>query len=198
MPEHKDLTGDNLHEPKAHTHAQYVSGVQYVDVQLTDAQIKALPTTPVELVPAPGDGLALVAWHLFVLSDTTAAAYTNVELQAYAYLTGGGVNRSVALTVYSALHAAAVSMEAWGQTLPLRINTDILGGHDESGALVDRLLNLSLQGNNWSPDQPLSLGVFNTPDDNTDSGNFTGGEPANTLSIRLWYSVVPAAPFGGV
>src|SRR5690242_19531048 len=53
------------------------SVVQTATKTLTDAQIKALPTTPIELVAAPGSG-KVIWWSMIVLRATIAGSYTNI------------------------------------------------------------------------------------------------------------------------
>jgi hypothetical protein len=47
-------------------------------VQLTDAQIKALPTTPILLAVAPGAGKTIVPLDYFLVMKATAS-YTNIN-----------------------------------------------------------------------------------------------------------------------
>lgn len=209
MPDHKDLTGSDLHEPKAHAHAQYTTGIQYVDVQLTDDQIKALPTTPVELVAAV-DG-SIVFLHDAYLLLHTLVPYTNLGAQA----PGNGITTfyldSIAPPMYtpfsetySALSYdvapdganAIVRFGAPSHEHYLATDTEVTQGEPRTGASKPSRLG------NFSDASPPAGGITLNADNatanyDTELGDFTGGDPANTLSIRCWYSIVPAVPFGG-
>ena len=70
-----------------------------VTVVLTDAQFKALPTTPVTLVAAPAAGLMLVPVALRLTSAFGGGAYTNVDAGATLVLGVGAVAATAALPV---------------------------------------------------------------------------------------------------
>jgi hypothetical protein len=54
------------------------SGVLSASVTLTNAEIKALPTTPISIVAAPGAGKMIVPVFGYVLSDLTTA-YSGID-----------------------------------------------------------------------------------------------------------------------
>lgn len=55
-----------------------VNGRRYVSIPITNAQMLTLPTMPIELLPAPGEGLIIVlAGDLFWNFDTTDTALGN-------------------------------------------------------------------------------------------------------------------------
>lgn len=132
-------------------------------VTLTDAQIKALPTTEVEVVPAPGPGLIVVP-VVALLFLTSTADYTNQDTPSFnivwpagdatIYADGGlldSTNRFVAL------HGASF---------------DVAGS--QYGFAFNSVVNtaLSIDGNN---------GV---------AGNFTGGNAGNSLRVTVLYTVI--------
>src|SRR5687768_6588521 len=67
-----------LEELAAEEDDDMASGISYVDVQLTNDQIKALPTTAITLVAAPGAGQMLLLHAAYLLGDTAAGDYTNL------------------------------------------------------------------------------------------------------------------------
>lgn len=56
-----------------------VTVVRSMTVTLTDAQIKALPTTAIELVPAPGAGKVVVPIKFVLIFNNDAGAYGNAD-----------------------------------------------------------------------------------------------------------------------
>lgn len=158
------------------------SGIQVINAQLTNAQIKALPTFPnyVPLLPAPGAGLinVLVA-PIYLLVDTTAGAYTNIH----------GASRILA--VYGDGWDVDLSVDARPSAILA------LGAVSASMLPVPRLATedgFAVTAEPWAAAQlintPIVLAAVNS------LGNFTGGHASNTLSVRVWYATVPAVPFG--
>lgn len=93
--------------------------VQYVDVQLTNAQMLALRAEPVDVVAAPGANKALVPERIVVVSDATAGAWTesadNIVLEyadgtdVLTIETGGLIDQEGAVQVRHQAPAEAVA-----------------------------------------------------------------------------------------
>lgn len=153
---------------------------QYVDVQLDNDAIKALPTTRPVLLPPPGTGLRYAEVHWQMVIDTRAGAYTNVGGYIYISVDADGSRNSnldsdVNGDVKTAFSLAALRSLAPGPVPGPYISAGAVGDGD---ALTFHLDNV------------------NNSNDYTDAGNFTGGHADNTLSLRIWYALIPTAPFG--
>jgi hypothetical protein len=139
---------------------------------LTDAQIKALPTTPVELVPAQGVGKMIKFMGGILRIDTTAGLYTNDN----AYNTFVGIFLLTA-NVNNAIYFPDLNAgdDRLCNLAPL-VNPD---GANPTAFLVENVYAINAVEN-----MPLTIKSTNT------GGNFTGGDPANTLEVTVYYSIV--------
>jgi len=157
-------------------------------VTLTDAQIKALPTTSVTLVAAPGVGQIILPLR-GLLTTSFVAPYTNIN--------AAGAFLSIALGVFPATNvpfsfipndAAIVAGSPTGfsdlftSTTPKRqdlvpwANTE---GVDQWGPITGANARTTVDN------QPLVIGV-----DNQGDGDLTGGDPANTLTVTGYYLIL--------
>jgi hypothetical protein len=163
---------------------------------LTDAQIKALPTTPVLVKAAPGAGFRLKVMGASIRVNSTAGVYTNVNTTSCTvvlthtdatdtYLAIGPVNigtLTTPITAATEFFSAAASYTA-----------DFVApgvfGHD-SGAVSG--------GQEWVV-SPMNEGTVFTENlgvflciDNHSSGNLTGGNASNSgvLTIYVAYEAV--------
>jgi hypothetical protein len=143
-------------------------------VELTDAQIKALPTTPLEVVESPGVGrlLRLVSGfyklHLIVDYENLDAVFPSL------FLRHGGS---------SALHSLPASASGfldWGGPADVVAwMTPFFGA--VSGSPVEGV-GYDLNDIANSP--------FLVSADNGFSGDFTGGDTANTLQVTVYYTII--------
>jgi hypothetical protein len=133
---------------------------------LTDAQVKALPTTPVELVAAPGPGSVLSQIGAIGILDSTAGAYTNLVGRIEV-----GNDDGAAFTT------------GWNASGFLNDGVQIRSSNGPFGAFVDGagLYQVSLAD---VEDTNLALHAVGA------SGAFTGGHAANTLRLTVWYAIV--------
>jgi hypothetical protein len=141
---------------------------------LTDAEIKALPTTPIVLVPAPGVGKAIHApvvsgFGSCILRFSRTADYTNLDTSAKpTFKIGVGDNGD---TEYGSNGDMALLITTGGW---------VLTNYDLFGLQSGPLLNLA----DWE-NQPLYFSLYNAA-----LGNLTGGHVDNSLSVTVTYSIV--------
>lgn len=149
------------------------SNVVYsVRVVLTDAQIKALPSTGAELIAAQGAGKIIMPLNVIVILDAQNGTYTNVDSAAALYLAYANLSGSdlwylpeTHLGINWALgDGYGYPLQTW--TLPTTPN-----GYYVYTADLDN--------------QPLVLAAKNNG-----LGDFTDGDPSNTMTVIVYYVIV--------
>lgn len=183
-----EITGDRTFKVCADTidlsaDSLLLNGVSHTPIRvatiaLTDAQIKALPTTPFELLPAvPGKDYQVVSARLYL--DTTAGTYTNVSTVDGAqvvlqYDNGGGDYVGAAMyqeapgTAFSTFLSGA-HKQSW---------RPVIGGYTDWSA-TNGLLTYS-EGDHINKNIVIAVS-------NGGSGNLTGGHPSNSLVATVLY-----------
>jgi hypothetical protein len=153
--------------------ADIIVAVYQHKIVLTDAQIKALPTTPIEIFSALGENKAVNIFAAVIRCDFSAGAYTNVDA-SYVDLSLQPAN----LPMLVKDPASSINLIPF-ETADIK-NYLISGQFTVNGGY-----NLAL---------PFSEGIFNNYPVSlwctNEAGNFTGGNAANTLSVTVLYSIV--------
>jgi hypothetical protein len=144
-------------------------------VELTDAQIKALPSQPVEVVAAPGAGKVIMPIACFVKANCNAGAYLLDADSSWMLVIDQSVKISCPLRVEGLLNNAGtqVGKFMFPQAYP---GSGTFSGYVETynEGLVAATENLPL----YIID---SLGGVS---------DYTGGNAANTLKVTVYYVVV--------
>lgn len=152
---------------------------------LTDTQVKSLPTTPVELVAAPGvDRIAIPTLALVYFHHT--ADYSNIDPNAVLGIgsfEGGDEFLSVLRSGQGLSEAQVESLLAVGQS---RLAVYSLYAATDGVSLYAAVRSIGPIAD--YANQPLNLTAYNEA-----SGDFTGGHPDNTVSVNLVYLVFNTA-----
>lgn len=138
------------------------SMIQLKTLTLTNAQIKALPTTPIEAIPAPGPGKQVVPWLAFCRLDS-GGAYTNFDMSTLLALAYEESSNSILATSAPDL--------LLGSSVDYNLQLAPASGTGDVDAVV--------------VDAPVMLKFANGS-----SGNLTGGNAANALTIQIYYGTI--------
>lgn len=158
-------------------------------VNLTDAQIKALPSTPLELIPAPGAGYLLRLVMACAHSDFSHTDYTNINVDSYinfAYDIAGSypslsnflVNDNglgiTELTKFLTRDFTYLPYGSWG----LQPDPDTNFWGIMPGRLQEATLNL------------LTNKAIVLHAENNGQGDYTGGHADNKLAVDIFYVII--------
>jgi hypothetical protein len=155
-------------------------------ITLTDAQIKSLPGTILELVPAPGVGKIIVVDKVVMISNFSAA-----------YIGADTLNGTLEISVGNSLSIASLpNVDAevsqlqqllgnTGQKLSITTGSPSVRYNSSWDATLSDVIGIELTGDYGAENQNVNIRVGGTIE--TD---FTGGDPSNTLGITVFYSIV--------
>jgi len=143
-------------------------------VTLTDAQIKALPTTAVELVAAQGAAKLIVPLSAVVQFNYTDA-YTNIAATAALFIQVGG-NVGLATLDEAAGNGVTSLFDSGEDYTAILPQKGFVSGTSTYGTV-----RASLE----VAEQNLSVKMTNAA-----QGALTGGNAANTLRVSVYYVVV--------
>lgn len=150
-------------------------------VVIANTAVKALPTTGVEVIPAPGSGKRIILITGIVDSESSGA-YTNIDAAGYAQLklSGGGLvsnrvaNDATTIPACDQLTTFLTAARSICALVPLtQIPTSVTNSQGNAAVTQG-------SGDNES----VKLHIVNGA-----SGNLTGGNSANTITVTLFYQV---------
>lgn len=146
---------------------------QFAHIELTDAQIKALPIGLFEIVPAPGADKFLEFRYANILVDATNGEYTNIAAEAQCWFTDdGSSDLSYRLELGNIANIIGVAGKRKGKFVSLPLTSVQTG-------------NLSTWAN-----KPICFAVTNFDETFEDQGAFEDGHANNKMIIEVVYRVV--------
>lgn len=146
-------------------------------VTLNDAEFRALPSTPFEIVPAQGPGTIIRWLGAWIVLDNSAGAY-NGPSKSGAYLQVVHLASPFPIETSGFIWLDAPMQQAgiWSGTFPP------FGGYNSSdGYLYHQPSNIG------TAIQNVGLAIA---DVYNGQANYVGGDPSNTLQVSMLYAIV--------
>jgi hypothetical protein len=164
---------------------------------LTDAQIKALPTTPVSVVAAPGSGLRIKILGATMRVNQAAGAYTNVNT-TYAVIAlthtsaaGDWVAQGPVNDSSMAAGALTIATNFLNSTTPQFYDFTVPALFPYGKGAQSGLVGWNTSGN-FAITDSANVAVFLSMDNNG-SGVLTGGNASNSGAVTIYYAVEATA-----
>lgn len=158
--------------------------IREIEVVIIDSNILTLPTTPVEIIPAPGAGFIITPLLTTVFGLFSGGGYTNVDPDAWMYLRyndGGQGSNLLANVTFDGITALTDFFDVGGMFLFTAPTYATQGA--AAGVYGSIPISSDIEDN-----QGISL-FF----DNLAAGNLTAGDTGNTLVVRMRY-ILEEAP----
>jgi hypothetical protein len=152
------------------------STVLSATITLTDAQIKALPTTPFQLVAAPGAGKMILPQSAILILDWTAD-YASIDAACYMQIQTPDETLVLSFSENTGDGGPNAIFAAGGDAI------GVFGIRQQVVSSFTRMLSGGLAQSSFN-NQPLQLLIGNN------GVNLTGGNAANTLKVTVYYVVV--------
>lgn len=146
---------------------------------LTDAQTKALPTTAVEILPAAGENTIIFPLAFWV-RENWSADYENIDGDASIHININGVDFGI---FDESANLGVTFLLAGGG--PDGINGYVTAMQSMPYPVASHTLGIVGMYDSDISNQPITIRAFNGS-----SGNFTGGDSANTLTITVLYTII--------
>jgi hypothetical protein len=143
-------------------------------VSLTDAQIKALPTTPITIVSAPAAGYRNKLIGASLRLTSTSGAYTNIDT-ADAYIAFFLDTVRVSSYIYNLTAGSVTKLTDFLGAAHIKV-ADMIPLVDQAVSAMGSVATLEAEA--------LVLKVYNNA-----AGVLTGGNAANTLKATAYYAV---------
>lgn len=148
-------------------------GIQTATLTLTNAQILTLPTTAVQVIAAPRSGVMLVPVGTMVSANTTAAVYTNVTVAPTTALNVSYGNTVPPSASFNIAVLQETNCTIFGAQAKQQFVASVGASDDGNGGLFPP------GGHDFS-----ATGIFVSA---TNTGNFTGGNAANSILVSVAY-----------